>query len=112
MTSLTQRQVGELQQSSKRTRQEAKAAARGKGTQRKEDAQGNGLSEGQPTLWKVRLSMAHSSMAVEATMEADLGDWNSRAVSPNTQPDFMWILILPPSTCRSRPPSWLVRMSS
>lgn len=42
--------------------------------------------------------MAHSSMAVEATMEADLGDWNSRAVSPNTHPAFMWILILPPST--------------
>ncbi len=48
--------------------------------------------------------MAHSSMGVEATMEADLGDWNSRAVSPNTQPDFMWILILPPSSCRSRIP--------
>ena len=42
--------------------------------------------------------MAQSSMEVEATMEADLGDWNSRAVSPNTHPDFMWIFILPPST--------------
>ncbi len=63
---------------------------------------GEGLGEGGGglTLWKVRLSMAHSSMAVEATMEADLGDWNSRAVSPKTHPAFMWILILPPSTCR------------
>lgn len=43
--------------------------------------------------------MAHSSMAVEATMEADLGEENSRAVSPNTHPGFLWILILPPSTC-------------
>ena len=42
--------------------------------------------------------MAHSSMAVDATMEADLGEENSRAVSPNTQPGFLWILILPPST--------------
>ncbi len=74
MTSLTQRQVHELQLSSERKQQEARASAKGKGTQQKENAQGKGLSKGQLTLWKVRLSMAHSSMGVEATMEADRGD--------------------------------------
>ena len=43
MTSLTQRQVRELQLRIERKRLEAKAAAKGKGTQRKENAQGKGF---------------------------------------------------------------------